>query len=63
MFPSSTVQPITQRLVQVHATVVKIAGVNAPLDLFFGPAVKRNESDMWYFPPICQKKIDSCLQR
>ena len=33
------------------------AGVNAPLDLLFGLAAKRNESDMWYLPPICEKKI------
>ena len=27
----STVSPITQRLVQVHAIIEKIAGVNAPI--------------------------------
>ena len=32
MHPLSTVQPITQRLVKVHAIVEKIAGVNGPLD-------------------------------
>ena len=32
MFPLSTVQPITRRLVQVHAIVEKIAGVNGPLN-------------------------------
>ena len=31
MHPLSTVQPITQRLVQVYAVVEKIADVNAPL--------------------------------
>ena len=31
MCPYSTVSPITQRLVQVHAIVEKIAGVNGPL--------------------------------
>ena len=31
MLPLSTVQPITQRLVQAHAIVEKIAGVNGPL--------------------------------
>ena len=31
MFPLSTVQPITLRLVQVHAIVEKIAGVSEPL--------------------------------
>ena len=31
MHPYSTVSPITQRLVQVHATVEKIPGVNGPL--------------------------------
>ena len=31
MRPYSTVSPITQRLVQVHAIVEKIAGVNGPL--------------------------------
>ena len=31
MHPLSTVQPITQQLVQVHAIVEKIAGVNGPL--------------------------------
>ena len=30
MHPYNTVSPITQRLVQVHAIVEKIAGVNAP---------------------------------
>ena len=30
MDPLSTVQPITQRLVQVHTIVEKIAGVNVP---------------------------------
>ena len=36
MHPYSTVQPITQRLVQVHAIVEKIAGVNGPLILTKG---------------------------
>ena len=31
MHPLSTVQPNTQRLVQVHAIVEKIAGVNGAL--------------------------------
>ena len=31
MHPYSTVSPITQRLVQVHAIVDQIAGVNGPL--------------------------------
>ena len=31
MHPYSTVSPIAQRLVQVHAIVEKIAGVNGPL--------------------------------
>ena len=31
MFPLSTVQAITQRLVQVHTIVEKIVGVNGPL--------------------------------
>ena len=31
MHPLSTVQPITQRLVQVYAVVEKITDVNAPL--------------------------------
>ena len=31
MPPSSTASPTTQRLVQVHAIVEKIAGVNGPL--------------------------------
>ena len=31
MRPYSTVSPISQRLVQVHAIVEKIAGVNGPL--------------------------------
>ena len=30
MFPLSTVQPITQRFVQVHTIVEKIAVVNGP---------------------------------
>ena len=30
MFPISTVQPTTQRLVQVQVIVEKIAGVNEP---------------------------------
>ena len=30
MHPYSTVSPIAQRLVQVHAIVEKIAGVNGP---------------------------------
>ena len=30
MHPLSTVQPITQLLVQVHAVIEKIAGVNGP---------------------------------
>ena len=32
----STVSPIAQRLVQVHAVVEKIAGVNGPLVAGFG---------------------------
>ena len=31
MHPYSTVSPIAQQLVQVHAIVEKIAGVNGPL--------------------------------
>ena len=38
MFPLTTVQPIIQQLVQVHAIVEKIAGVNAPLDHTFTAA-------------------------